>query len=69
LAELSQRTHNEWDLTYTAVVNALAPGAPVEPGTLIKVAVREPYVPKPASPPDPGRPAPDVGPAPEAGAD
>jgi predicted Zn-dependent protease len=48
LAELSARTHNEWDPAYTAVANGLAPAAPLAPGAYIKIAVREPYV--PASP-------------------
>ncbi|HVH18725.1 MAG TPA: M48 family metalloprotease [Myxococcota bacterium] len=47
LAELSTRAHNEWDPAYTAVVNGLAPAAPVAPGSRIKIAVREPYVPAP----------------------
>jgi predicted Zn-dependent protease len=69
LLELSQRMHNEWDPTYTAVVNGLAPGAPLAPGTPIKVAVRQPYVAKPAEAPGSGAPAEpaagrNVGPAP-----
>ena len=44
LADLSARAQNEWDLAYTAVTNGLAPAAPLAPGSLIKIAVREPYV-------------------------
>jgi predicted Zn-dependent protease len=47
LATLSARMHNEWDLAYTAVANGMAPGAQLEPGAVIKVAVREPYAAKP----------------------
>jgi predicted Zn-dependent protease len=56
LAELSARTQNQWDLAFTAVANGLAPAAPIAPGSLIKVAVREPYVPAPQTPtPAPAR--------------
>ena len=55
LAELSARTHNEWDPAYTAVANGLAPGAPLAPGALLKIAVREPYVPEPPTEPRAGR--------------
>jgi predicted Zn-dependent protease len=64
MAELSARTHNEWELAYTAVANGLAPAAPLPPGGLIKVAVREPYVPAPHVDPGPP-PPPPPGPAPE----
>jgi predicted Zn-dependent protease len=50
LAELSARTHNEWDPAYTAVANGLAPATPLAPGALIKIAVREPYVAAPRTP-------------------
>jgi predicted Zn-dependent protease len=63
MAELSARTGNEWDPAYTAVANGLAPAAPLAPGTLIKIAVREPYVPEPRSEPGPPPPVPP-GPAP-----
>jgi predicted Zn-dependent protease len=63
MAELSTRTHNEWELAYTAVANGLAPAAPLPPGGMIKVAVREPYVPAPREAPGPP-PPPPVGPAP-----
>ena len=53
LAELSARSGNQWDPAYTAVVNGLAPGAPLEAGALIKIAVREPYVPAPPRAPTP----------------
>ena len=48
---------NQWDPAYTAVANGLAPGAPLAPGALIKIAVREPYV-SPRSAPDATSPAP-----------
>lgn len=43
LAQLSERTRNEWDLNRTAVVNGIIVGEPLEVGTLLKIAVREPY--------------------------
>ena len=58
LAELSSRTHNEWDAAYTAVANGLAPGAPLVPGELVKIAVREPYVAPPAQTTTESAPAP-----------
>jgi predicted Zn-dependent protease len=42
---LSRRTANEWDLNTTAVMNGIQIGDPLEPGFLVKVAVREPYRP------------------------
>ena len=65
LAELSSRTHNQWDAAYTAVANGLAPGAPLAAGEPIKIAVREPYAPAPA----PDRTEPASAPAPQPGDD
>ena len=48
LAQLSKRTGNDWDQNRTAVVNGLTQGEPLVVGTLLKIAVREPYVPVPA---------------------
>jgi len=70
LVELSERTRNEWDPTYTAVVNGFAPGALLAPGTPVKIAVREPYTAKPSgSPPRPADPAGLREPRPAPGAD
>jgi predicted Zn-dependent protease len=46
VAELGARSGNQWDPAYTAVANGLAPGATLAAGTLLKVALREPYVPE-----------------------
>ena len=43
LVALSERTGNEWNPFYTAVVNGLQVGEPLEPGARVKVALREPY--------------------------
>jgi predicted Zn-dependent protease len=59
LAELSARCGNQWDPAYTAVVNGLSPGEPLRAGTLLKIAVREPYTPAPRhAPPQDATPAP-----------
>ena len=50
LAELGARVGNEWDLTYTAVVNGLFADQRLMPGQRIKVAIRESY--RPTSAPD-----------------
>jgi len=67
LADLTARSRNEWDQVYTAVVNGLQVGAPPPPGFRVKVAVREPYVASPPSPPAPLDPShsatPGAGPA------
>jgi predicted Zn-dependent protease len=57
LSELTARSGNQWDPAYTAVANGLAPGATLESGALIKVALREPYLPaeQPALDPAPAR--------------
>ncbi len=44
LAALGERTGNVWDVNKTAVVNGFTVGEPIEPGTLVKIALREPYV-------------------------
>ncbi len=49
LAALSERTENTWDLNRTAVVNGLTLGEPLVYGTLVKVAVQEPYRPPAAA--------------------
>jgi predicted Zn-dependent protease len=51
LVQLSKRTGNDWDLNRTAVVNGLTQGEPLVVGTLLKIAVRELYVPAPAQDP------------------
>jgi predicted Zn-dependent protease len=45
LAVVSRRTANEWDLNTTAVMNGIQVDDRLEPGFLVKVAVREPYRP------------------------
>jgi len=44
LAALTERTKNRWSVEQTAVANELEVEAPLEPGSLIKIAVAEPYV-------------------------
>jgi predicted Zn-dependent protease len=48
LAQLSARTHNEWDLTFTSVANGVFAHEALAPGQRIKIAVKEPYQPQPA---------------------
>lgn len=43
LAALSERTHNAYDATRTAIANGLQPGARLSEGQLLKIGVREPY--------------------------
>jgi predicted Zn-dependent protease len=43
LAAIGERSGNAWDVNRTAVVNGLTVGEPLEPGTLVKIAIREPY--------------------------
>ncbi len=43
LESLSHRTGNTWDPIETAVHNGIRPGQTLEPGQLVKVAVRIPY--------------------------
>ncbi|MCH2184817.1 hypothetical protein MK280_02990, partial [Myxococcota bacterium] len=45
LESLSLRTGNAWDPIETAVHNGIQPGELLEPGQLVKVAVRVPYRP------------------------
>jgi predicted Zn-dependent protease len=46
LAALSRRTANTWDANTTAVMNGIQIGDRLEPGLLLKIAVREIYRPK-----------------------
>ena len=46
LAAFGERTGNVWDVNRTAVVNGLTVGEPLEPGLLVKIALREPYRPR-----------------------
>ena len=59
LTELSLRTHNEWDLTFTSVANGVFAHEALAPGQRIKIAVKERYqpAPVPASSPAPIPPA------------
>jgi predicted Zn-dependent protease len=41
----AERTGNEWNPFYTAVVNGLAVGSPLPSGARLKIARREPYAP------------------------
>lgn len=52
LAALGKRTGNRWSVEATAVANGLEIEAPLVPGSLIKIAVGEPYV---AKAPEPGK--------------
>ncbi len=45
LAQISERTGNDWSLNRTAIVNGLTLGDPLVVGTLLKIAVREHYTP------------------------
>jgi predicted Zn-dependent protease len=47
LAALSERTGNQWDLTFTSVVNGVFAHDSLAPGQRIKIAVKEPYQPRP----------------------
>ncbi len=53
LAQLSARTGNHWDLTYTAVANDLFSQGPLREGQRVKIAVMEPYQAEPVPPPEP----------------
>ena len=59
LPELSARTHNEWDLTFTSVANGVFAHEALAPGQRIKIAVKEHYQPAPAQP----SPSPAIPPA------
>lgn len=71
LAELSERTGNEWDLNMLAVANGLYLDDRLEEGFPVKVALRERYVPdgsvpaapSPESPSDGDEPSPEAAPA------
>jgi predicted Zn-dependent protease len=43
LSELSERSENQWDLTYTAIVNDLFVDDRLQAGQRLKIAVRESY--------------------------
>jgi len=58
LAELSARTNNQWDLTYTSVANGVFAQEALEPNQRIKIAVKEHYQ-RPATPPEASPHAPD----------
>ena len=45
IADLSQRTGNEWDIQTTAVINDIFANEPLEAGQLVKIAVSRPYEP------------------------
>jgi len=46
LIQLSKRTGNEWDPTFTSVVNGIFSHEALDPGQRIKIAVKEPYLAK-----------------------
>jgi predicted Zn-dependent protease len=48
LSALSSRVHNQWDLTFTSVVNNLFTHDVLTEGQRVKVAVKERYEPEPA---------------------
>ena len=54
IAELSQRTGNEWNIQQTAVMNDIFANDRLEAGRLMKIAVSQPY--RPGRPGRPGRP-------------
>ncbi len=49
LADLTRRTHNQFDVQHTAVLNDVFANQPLESGQLVKVAVSEPYRPAAAA--------------------
>jgi len=53
LAELSLRSGNEWDPTFTGVVNGIFVHERLREGQRVKIAVSEPYQATPAPPPAP----------------
>ncbi len=55
LTELSARTHNVWDLTFTSVANGVFAHEALAPNQRIKIAVKEPYQPAPAQAPAPAQ--------------
>ena len=46
LEQLSARTRNALELVYTGVLNDLFPSTSLERGTLVKIGLREPYIPE-----------------------
>ena len=46
IAQLGERTGNQWTPEYTALINGLAVDSPLEAGTLVKIARREQYRPQ-----------------------
>jgi len=52
LAALSLRTDNQWDPTFTSVVNGVFAHDALAPGQRIKIAVKEPYQASPPPPPN-----------------
>jgi predicted Zn-dependent protease len=52
---LAERTGNEWNPLYTAVVNGLAVGSPLPSGFRLKIATREAYLPAARAPVLPAR--------------
>ena len=52
LTELSARTHNQWDLTFTSVANDVFAHDALAPGQRIKIAVKERYQPTGEAPPE-----------------
>jgi len=45
LEQLSARTRNALELVYTGVLNDLFPSTSLKRGTLVKIGLREPYIP------------------------
>jgi predicted Zn-dependent protease len=52
LAQLSARTHNQWDLTFTSVANGVFAHEALQPDQRIKIAVKEHYERAPAPTPE-----------------
>jgi predicted Zn-dependent protease len=61
LAQLSARTHNQWDLTYTSVANGVFAHEALQPNQRIKIAVKEHY--ERAATPTPEKPTTPPGPS------
>jgi len=43
LQSLSERTGNVWDIETTALMNGSDQSGPIQAGTVIKIAIKEPY--------------------------
>jgi predicted Zn-dependent protease len=54
LEQLSARTRNALELTYTGVLNDLFPSTSLHRGTPVKIGLREPYIPKQTETTEPG---------------